>query len=69
MLALMRLAWGSHFKLGGDAVCCGLCVRACKEIVGVSAISVIQWHRQFLSRMLHPAIGCSMRYICPGAFH
>ncbi len=32
-----------RFKLEEENACvlCGLCVRACKEIVGVSAISVI----------------------------
>ncbi len=66
-----------RFKLPEENACmlCGLCVRACKEIVGVSAISVI--HRGISKRVSTPfeisssrCIGCgTCVLICPtGAF-
>jgi NADH dehydrogenase/NADH:ubiquinone oxidoreductase subunit G len=66
-----------RFKLEQENACvlCGLCVRACKEIVGVSAISVIQ--RGISKKVSTPfevtssrCIGCgTCVLICPtGAF-
>lgn len=66
-----------RFKLPEENACvlCGLCVRACKEIVGVSAISVI--HRGISKKVSTPfeisssrCIGCgTCVLICPtGAF-
>ena len=66
-----------RFKLPEENACvlCGLCVRACKEIVGVSAISVIQ--RGISKKVSTPfqvtssrCIGCgTCVLICPtGAF-
>jgi NADH dehydrogenase/NADH:ubiquinone oxidoreductase subunit G len=66
-----------RFKLPEENACvlCGLCVRACKEIVGVSAISVIQ--RGISKKVATPfqvtssrCIGCgTCVLICPtGAF-
>jgi bidirectional [NiFe] hydrogenase diaphorase subunit len=67
-----------RFKLPeeSDCVLCGLCVRACKEIVGVSAISVIQ--RGIAKKVAAPfqvtssrCIGCgTCTLICPtGTFN
>lgn len=63
----------ARFKLpeATDCVLCGLCVRACKEIVGVSAISVIQ--RGISKKVSTPfqiassrCIGCgTCALICP----
>ena len=59
-------------KLGdNDCVLCGLCVRACKEIVGANAISVV--NRGFAKEVKPPfeigsnaCIGCTTCvYICP----
>lgn len=66
-----------RFKLENDNICvlCGLCVRACKEIVGVSAISMIE--RGIGKKISAPfevassrCIGCgTCVIICPtGAF-
>jgi bidirectional [NiFe] hydrogenase diaphorase subunit len=66
-----------RFKMTDENACvlCGLCVRACKEIVGVSAISVIQ--RGISKKVATPfqvtssrCIGCgTCVLICPtGAF-
>jgi bidirectional [NiFe] hydrogenase diaphorase subunit len=67
-----------RFKLPeeSDCVLCGLCVRACKEIVGVSAISVIQ--RGIAKKVAAPfqvtssrCIGCgTCTLVCPtGTFN
>jgi NADH dehydrogenase/NADH:ubiquinone oxidoreductase subunit G len=54
-----------------DCILCGLCVRACQEVVGVSAISLVNRgaKKEVASPFLEPAsacIGCgSCVYICP----
>ena len=54
-----------------DCVLCGLCVRACEEVVGVSAISLVNRgvNREVASPFFEPSascIGCgSCSYVCP----
>lgn len=54
-----------------DCILCGLCVRACREVVGVSAISLVNRgvNREVASPFLDTAedcIGCgSCVYVCP----
>ena len=61
-----------EFALGDDdCILCGLCVRTCDEIVGVSAISLVsRGTKREVSTPFHEAstacIGCgSCAYVCP----
>lgn len=54
-----------------DCIVCGLCVRACEQVVGVSAISLVNRGitKEPASPFLEPAIACigcgSCCYVCP----
>jgi len=54
-----------------DCIVCGLCVRTCEQVVGVSAISLVNRGitKEPASPFLEPAIACigcgSCYYICP----
>ena len=61
----------SEYLEDNDCIVCGLCVRACEQVVGVSAISLVNRGitKEPASPFLEPAadcIGCgSCYYICP----
>ena len=61
----------SEYLEDNDCIVCGLCVRACEQVVGVSAISLVNRGitKEPAAPFLEPAadcIGCgSCSYICP----
>lgn len=66
---------GTHFKLQTNrnkCILCALCVRACQEVVGVSAISLVnrgvdrEIATPFKKDLSEACIGCgSCAYVCP----
>ena len=70
-LGIEQSSFKSEYLEDNDCIVCGLCVRACEQVVGVSAISLVNRGitKEPASPFLEPAadcIGCgSCYYICP----
>ncbi len=70
-MGIEQPSFKSEYLEDNDCIVCGLCVRACEQVVGVSAISLVNRGitKEPASPFLEPAadcIGCgSCYYICP----
>jgi len=70
-MGIEQPSFKSEYLEYNDCIVCGLCVRACEQVVGVSAISLVNRGitKEPASPFLDPAadcIGCgSCYYICP----
>ena len=70
-MGIEQPSFKAEYLEDNDCIVCGLCVRACEQVVGVSAISLINRGitKEPASPFLEPAadcIGCgSCYYVCP----
>src|SRR4030043_912810 len=70
-MGIEQPSFKSEYLEDNDCIVCGLCVRACEQVVGVSAISLVNRGitKEPASPFLEPAadcIGCGSRFfVCP----